>query len=87
MKISETTYYLNMTAFLRSGAAGKRTVFSEAGLTYTSDRIAIAMERRAKNGYEVLIVHGGHKKKHTCGSLKDAIAVIRDLVEHDLKAA
>jgi hypothetical protein len=87
MKISETTYYLNMTAFLRSGAAGKRTKFVADGFSYTSENLAVVLTRISKNNYEVLIVHGGQRQRHALGSLKDAIAVIQYLVEHDLKAA
>lgn len=83
MKICNTSYYIEMTSFLRTAPAKKFARFSESGFSYNSPHLAFAVRRVNTNKYELLVICGGDVKLKTFASQKEAVDGARKLVELD----
>lgn len=81
MKIGQTSYYENLTAFLRMPPMSEYTVLSDAGFTVTAPNIAFGLTRLSKNNYELIVLWHGVRFVYNYGSVSEAVSAVRQLCD------
>lgn len=59
MKIENTDYFVNATAFFRQFPRSCGTEFGEEGFVYIGTDVAVGLRRSSKSVYEVTVLFGG----------------------------
>ena len=80
MKIARTSYYEQMTAFLRVPEFRDKVTFYNDGFTYMSRTLAVSFERESKSSYRVVIICPENAMQQTYSNIASAIADVRELV-------
>lgn len=83
MLITESAYYLRITAPLRAPEIRRNVAFGAEGFSYTSNTMAFVMTRVSKNHYDVKAIYNAKFEEYRYESVGKAVEFALKLIKLD----